>query len=65
MLHYLTSKDGIVSFTRALARELGQYGIYVNAVAPGFTNTKASRTLINDIAKYDVNFTPPWAPGSA
>jgi 3-oxoacyl-[acyl-carrier protein] reductase len=58
MLHYLTSKGDIVSFTRALARELGQHGICVNAVAPGFTDTKASRTLINDITKYDVSLTP-------
>jgi NAD(P)-dependent dehydrogenase (short-subunit alcohol dehydrogenase family) len=35
MLHYVTSKGGIMAFTRALARELG--GIRVNTLAPGFT----------------------------
>jgi NAD(P)-dependent dehydrogenase (short-subunit alcohol dehydrogenase family) len=35
MLHYVTSKGGIVSFTRALARELGPYNICVNTLAPG------------------------------
>jgi NAD(P)-dependent dehydrogenase (short-subunit alcohol dehydrogenase family) len=37
LLHYVASKGAIVSFTRALARELGKDGIHVNCVAPGFT----------------------------
>jgi NAD(P)-dependent dehydrogenase (short-subunit alcohol dehydrogenase family) len=37
LLHYVTSKGAIVALTRALARELGKDGIYVNCVAPGFT----------------------------
>jgi NAD(P)-dependent dehydrogenase (short-subunit alcohol dehydrogenase family) len=37
MLHYVTSKGGIMAFTRALARELGENGIRVNTLAPGFT----------------------------
>jgi NAD(P)-dependent dehydrogenase (short-subunit alcohol dehydrogenase family) len=37
LLHYVTSKGAIVSFTRALAKELGRDGIRVNCVAPGFT----------------------------
>jgi NAD(P)-dependent dehydrogenase (short-subunit alcohol dehydrogenase family) len=37
MLHYVTSKGGILAMTRALARELGEHGIRVNTLAPGFT----------------------------
>ena len=37
MLHYVTSKGGILAMTRALSRELGDYGIRVNTLAPGFT----------------------------
>ncbi len=37
MLHYVTSKGGITAMTRALSRELGEHGIRVNTLAPGFT----------------------------
>jgi 3-oxoacyl-[acyl-carrier protein] reductase/pyridoxal 4-dehydrogenase len=40
LAHYVASKGGIVAFTRALAREIGQYGITVNSVAPGLTETE-------------------------
>jgi 3-oxoacyl-[acyl-carrier protein] reductase len=33
--HYITSKGGVIGFTRALAMELGDYNINVNCIAPG------------------------------
>src|SRR5260370_27767644 len=40
LAHYVASKGGVFAFTRALAREVGKYGITVNAVAPGLTETE-------------------------
>jgi NAD(P)-dependent dehydrogenase (short-subunit alcohol dehydrogenase family) len=38
-VHYMASKGGIVGVTRALATELGPYGITVNAISPGLTRS--------------------------
>lgn len=36
MLPYVTSKGAMLAFTRALSRELGEYGIAVNSLSPGY-----------------------------
>jgi len=41
MLHYVSSKGGVVALTRALAREVGDAGVTVNCIAPGLTETEA------------------------
>ena len=39
MAGYVVAKGGITGLTRALAVELGQHGVTVNAIAPGATET--------------------------
>ena len=43
LLSYVSTKGGIISFTRALARELGPEGITVNAISPGAFPTDAEK----------------------
>ncbi len=45
---YYTSKGGIIAMTKALAVELGEYNIRVNAIAPGFFPTPMSIDAFND-----------------
>ena len=42
-VHYVASKGGVLSLTRAMALELAQYRIRVNAIAPGLTDTAQPR----------------------
>ncbi len=48
LLHYVSSKGAVWSFTRGLAHELGPEGVRVNAVAPGYTETSAASQLGGD-----------------
>ena len=41
--HYTTSKTALLGLTRAAAKELGPYGITVNAVCPGMIDTELTR----------------------
>jgi 3-oxoacyl-[acyl-carrier protein] reductase len=42
---YSATKASLVGFTRSLAREVGQLGVTVNAIAPGFIGTEMTREL--------------------
>jgi NAD(P)-dependent dehydrogenase (short-subunit alcohol dehydrogenase family) len=53
-LHYVSSKGAVIAMTRALARELGDDKITVNAIAPGFTLTEASLGLMENAADYGI-----------
>ena len=48
-LLYSITKFGIIGMTRALARELGEFNILVNAVAPGYVDTEMTRKNLSEI----------------
>jgi 3-oxoacyl-[acyl-carrier protein] reductase len=45
-LHYVASKGAVISMTRAMARELGEFGINVNAITPGAVYTEIPRETV-------------------
>ena len=58
---YTTSKHGVLGFTRALAAELGKYGVRVNAIGPGLIETPLNATVRAndpDLVKIFMDHTP-------
>ena len=55
MPHYVSSKGAIMALTRSLAKELGDFGINVNSIAPGFTHSEGGD-------RFDANKAIPIGP---
>lgn len=47
--NYVSSKAGVIGFTKTLARELGRKGFTVNAIAPGFTRTRMTEAMPREV----------------
>jgi NAD(P)-dependent dehydrogenase (short-subunit alcohol dehydrogenase family) len=45
--HYAASKGGLIALTKSLALTMGQYGVTVNALNPGLTDTPLARAAVN------------------
>jgi len=59
--HYTASKAGLLGLTRASAKELGKYGVTINAVCPGMIDTELTRETANDaqLARYASSYPVP------
>jgi len=55
---YAASKAALIGFTRSLARELGNVGITVNAIAPGYMETDMTKSIDKDKLKSIVRRSP-------
>ena len=56
--NYVATKAGVIGMTKTWARELGKFGIRVNAVAPGFVKTEILAAMPDKILDAMVGHTP-------
>jgi 3-oxoacyl-[acyl-carrier protein] reductase len=56
--NYVATKSGVIGMTKVWSRELGRYGIRVNAIAPGFTLTEMVQQMPEKILEGMVARTP-------
>ena len=56
--NYAATKAGVINMTKTWSRELGRYGIRVNAVAPGFIATEILKAMPPKVLEGMVGHTP-------
>jgi len=56
--NYVATKSGVIGMTKVWARELGRYGIRVNAVAPGFILTEMVQQMPEKVLENMKSHTP-------
>ena len=56
--NYSASKAGIIGFTKALARELGNRGVRANVVAPGYVDTRLTQVIAEEMKAIMLTNTP-------
>ena len=61
--HYVASKGGIMAMTKAVAREVGQFNITVNCVAPGLTLTPMHTNTPQDLIERSKSLISLGRPG--
>lgn len=63
--HYVASKGGVAALTRALAVDLGEYGITANAVAPGpILTPRNAEVFLTEPLRTQIARVPVGHPGS-
>jgi len=55
--NYAAAKAGIIGFTKSLAKEVGRFGVTVNAIAPGFIETKLTESMPEEIKQLVLKLT--------